>query len=98
MTMEPSIKIWGFLNPLPFVITFSTERNQKLSISDPPPPFCDYVIHGCSLIDIDYEPMIKLQKYIFSNFACRFLNPNYFFQFEFEFFQCFRSEKPPGTS
>ena len=35
----------GFLTPVPFVITFSTERNQKLPFSDPP-PFCDYVIHG----------------------------------------------------
>ena len=46
------IKIWGFLTPppFPFVITFSTERNQKLPFSDPPSPLCDYVIHGCSLI------------------------------------------------
>ena len=45
------IKIWGFLTPLPFLITFSTERNQKLPFYDPPPPapFCDYVVHGCSL-------------------------------------------------
>ena len=34
------IKILGFLtpSPLPFVITFSTECNQKLSFSDPPSP------------------------------------------------------------
>ena len=45
------IKILGFLTPPPppFAITFSTERNQKLPFSDPPPsPLCDYVIHGCS--------------------------------------------------
>ena len=29
----------------------------------------------------------------FSNFSCRFLNPNYFFQFEFEFFKYIRFEK-----
>ena len=30
----------GFSDPLPFVITFSTERNQKLPFSDNPlPPF-----------------------------------------------------------
>ena len=27
---------FGFSNPLSFVITFSTERNQKLTFSDPP--------------------------------------------------------------
>ena len=44
------IVIWGFLTPTPlrFVITLSTERNQKLPFSDPPPLFCDYVIRGWS--------------------------------------------------
>ena len=36
------------------------------------------------------------QKKGFSNFSCRFLNPNYFFQFVLV--QCIRSRKPPGTS
>ena len=45
--------------PLPFVITFSTERDQKLPFSDPASPIhycvftkgggCDYVLHGWSL-------------------------------------------------
>ena len=34
----------------------------------------------------------------FSNFSCTFLNPNNFFQFEFELFKFIRFEKPPGTS
>ena len=40
------------------------------------------------------------QKMAFSNFSCRFLNPNNFFQFEFEFefFSFIRSNKPPGIS
>ena len=44
------IKIWGFLtiSPLPFVITFSNERNQKLPFSDPPPLLL--ITHGCSHI------------------------------------------------
>ena len=29
---------FGLSDPLPFVITFSTKRNQKLPFSDPPPP------------------------------------------------------------
>ena len=29
----------GFSDPLPFVITFSTERNRKLRFSDPSSPF-----------------------------------------------------------
>ena len=33
------------------------------------------------------------QRHMFSNLSCMFLNPNYFFQFEF-----IRSEKPPGIS
>ena len=36
--------------------------------------------------------------YIFCNFSCRFLNPSYFFQFEFQLFECIKSEKSPGTS
>ena len=34
----------------------------------------------------------------FSNFYCMFLNPNDFFQSEFQLFQFIRSEKSPGTS
>ena len=51
------IIIWGFLTPVPFVITFSTERNQKLPFSDPHPHtlFCDYVIHGSSLRQVIKE-------------------------------------------
>ena len=36
--------------------------------------------------------------YIFCNFSCRFLNSSYFFQFEFQLFECIKSEKSPGTS
>ena len=34
----------------------------------------------------------------FSNFSCRFLNPNYFFQFKLQLFKCIKCKKPPGTS
>ena len=36
--MYYAIKIWGLLTPLPFMITFSIERKQKLPFPDPPPP------------------------------------------------------------
>ena len=35
---------------------------------------------------------------LFSNFSCRFLNSNSFFQFEFQFFKGITSETPPGIS
>ena len=43
---------------------------------------------------VKYRPEI----YLFSNFSCRFLNPNYFFQFELQSFYRIGSEKPPVTS
>ena len=36
------------------------------------------------------------RKIGFSNFSCRFLNPNNFFQFELQLFWFFRCEKFPG--
>ena len=38
------------------------------------------------------------KEMLFSNFSCRFLSPNNFFQFELYLFYFLRSEKPPGTS
>jgi hypothetical protein len=38
------------------------------------------------------------RKIKISNFSCRFLNPNNFFQFELQLFYFLTSEKPPGTS
>ena len=59
------IKIWGFLTPLPFVITFSSEHNQQLSFSDPPPfvitQYMDVPLHRNSInvIEALYEQKEK---------------------------------------
>ena len=57
----------GFSDSLPFVITFSTERNRKLRFSDPSSPFFDYVIHGCSPTQSSTQYFDRLDGFLFEN-------------------------------
>ena len=43
-------------------------------------------------------PNYEVSNVSFLTFPACFLIKNIFFQFEYQFFQCIRSEKPPGTS
>ena len=60
---------------------------------------CSYP--GCPLFRrffIFVNRKIWERKKCFSNFSCRFLNPNIFFQFELWLFYFLRCETPPETS
>ena len=63
---------------------------------------------NCSDLSLFEQIVLVISKFLqiffsitrtfFSNFSCRFLNPNNFFQFELLLFYFLRSEKSPGTS
>ena len=60
----------------------------------------NYVLNIIWIVYDKYHVLLgqHLNLKTFSNFSCRFLYPNNFFQFELYSFYFLRSEKSPGTS
>ena len=65
----------------------------NLTVRRPRPRYCPVKTEFLKQLLLKLVSMLFPKKEIctFSNFSCRFLNPKYFFQFEFELFQFIRS-------